>query len=72
MNEYRLLNIMIEKVHTSEDSFGKEIITALREYADALERNTGMEIKSINGEVQCFYSSNHCAVKVIHGSDYIS
>ena len=58
----RLLVFTIERTNYPGECLIYEIPHALREYADAVEHD------EIRGDIHKFYSSNHCVIKVIHGS----
>ncbi len=70
--EYRLLNIMVERFQRRDESFTLYVPDALREYADALERDNNRE-RAADGENEAdddckrFHSKNGCEIKVIAG-----
>ncbi|MBI4619647.1 MAG: hypothetical protein HY739_05750 [Desulfobacterales bacterium] len=72
MSEYRLINIMVEKLmDDEEDAFCYDIPIALREYADAVERGNNSPFSPLEtvGKSDCeiFHTSNGCEIKVIAG-----
>ncbi len=60
----RLIVFTVERTNYPGESLIHELPHALREYADACERE---ELKH-QGDVRKFYSSNRCIVKAIYGS----
>ena len=59
----RLLNIIIERTQQVSEVFVWEIPHALRELADAIEKE-----EICKSDIGKFYSSNRCVIKIIHGS----
>lgn len=81
-SEYRMLNIMVERLQLEDDNFGNAVIKALREYADACEKEFNKpgfskepcNIPTVDNCFDChkFTASNETVIKVIAGGNTIT
>lgn len=70
--EQRLINIIIERENPIDEAFSPHVVSALREYADLIEKNlTSNEYddpSEIGNDIHKVKTKNNCIIKVIAGS----